>query len=321
MYEIPEKDLQDQNIDLSMISITRTIRGLAKLDRIKLDTSEHRSGLNKHLFDYIKYCGLDVLDFVKTYLANLQPYMVYRNNSQEKQNNFICVIDNLYRVSIYIKMDTTQFEELIISFHEDNKRGIAKTNSIIKLDSSRYVPIFADSICSHHSGENKFVVKGFFQRGLKTLPLELPAMQHKDVFIVEKRSIDDMFISYCNDYIRDLYASNLDLDYDSVDIFSFLQQISFTSYGRDTFSNISLLIDSICIQKSYIGKAESDLALITYVRNIKLTKSQKDELVNLLKQKFVVTRIKGIDLILKRVETNLIPIDLDNDVKELTPFN
>lgn len=48
-----------------------------------------------------------------------------------------------------------------------------------------------------------------------------------------------------------------------------LQQISFTSYGRDTFSSISLLIDSIC------------------------------------KRKFRVTSINGIDSIINRVKDNI----------------
>ena len=55
----------------------------AKLNRIVLDNSTHRSGLNQHLFDYIEYCGLDTLTFIKSYLSNLQPYMIERRKDQE----------------------------------------------------------------------------------------------------------------------------------------------------------------------------------------------------------------------------------------------
>lgn len=305
MQELTYEDAQDQGIDMSMVNACRILRRLAKLDRIVLDQAAHRSGLNKRLFEYIEYCGMDVLEFVKQYLSNLQPYMIERRKDQEAVNSFLCVIDNLYRVSVYIKADTKQFEEVIISFHEDNKRGIAKSNKLATVDIQKYVPVFAESILSRISGENRCIVKAFFQRGLKVLPVELPAVKCKDVFIVEKRAIDLQFVSYCNDYIRDLYTSDLSLDFDSIEVFSVLQQISFTSYGRDTFSSISLLIDSLNIQSDYISKAAADFALVTFVQNLKLTEEQQDELKELLDQKYMVSDIKKIDLILARVKSNL----------------
>lgn len=175
--ELNYADAQAEGIDMSMISICKKIRELAKLERLTLDETTHRSGLNKHLFDYIEYCGMDVLAFIKQYLSNLQPYMIERRKDQEKAASYICVIDNLYRVSVYIKVDQKQFEEVVISFHEDNKRGIAKTNSLQKIDLNRMVPIFADSVLSRVSGENRYVVKAFVQRGLKILPLELAAVK------------------------------------------------------------------------------------------------------------------------------------------------
>ena len=116
MADMTYELLESKGIDTSMIKICRRIRNLAKLDRIVLDNSTHRSGLNQHLFDYIEYCGLDTLAFIKKYLSNLQPYMIERRKDQEPYQSFVCVIDNLYRVSIYIKADTAQFEEIIISF-------------------------------------------------------------------------------------------------------------------------------------------------------------------------------------------------------------
>ncbi len=305
MQELTYADLEIKGIDTSMIAACRKLRRLAKLDRLKLDEEEHRSGLNKHLFAYIEYCGLDVLSFVKQYLSNLQPYMIERRKDQEKVDTFICVIDNLYRVSVYIKADHRQFEEAVISFHEDNIRGGAKTNRIIKAESQAYVPVFADMVLNKVSGENKYVVKAFFQRGMKILPLELAAMKCKDVFVVEKRGIDLQFISYCNDYIRDLYTSDLDLDFNQIDVFTMLQQISFTSYGRDTFSSISLLIDSLCIQPDALSRGAADFALVTFVQQLSLTKEQAREMQDLLEEKFRVTSIRGIDLILDRVERSL----------------
>ena len=132
MREITVAEAEKLGIDLSMAKICRTLRKLAKLDRLKLDETEHRSGLNKHLFHYIEYCGETVLEYVKNYLSNLQPYMIERRKDQEKKKSYICVIDNMYRISVYIKVDKSFGEEMIVSFHEDNIRGVAKTNALIK---------------------------------------------------------------------------------------------------------------------------------------------------------------------------------------------
>lgn len=73
-----------------------------------------------------------------------------------------------------------------------------------------------------------------------------------------------------------------------------LQQISFTSYGKDTFSSISLLIDSLCVQHAYISKSVADSALVTFVQTLKLTSEQKEDLTDLLDKKYMVTSIKGL---------------------------
>ena len=302
--EITEDDAYELNIDTSMIKACKKIRNIAKLDRLSIDETVHRSGLNKHLFNYIEYLGFKPLDFVKEYLSNLQPFMIERKKDQEKEKSFICVIDNLYKISIYIKVDTKNQEELIISFHEDNIRGIAKDNSaLIKIvDNENLVPVFADSIGSINNENGNVSVKVFMQRGVKVLPLSVVGFKYKDTFIVRKGDLDRQFIDYCNEYIRELYTSNLELDFNKIEVFSMLQQISFTSYGRDTFSSISLLIDSLTHQTDYNSKSAADFALVTFVSSLNLTDEQKVDLANLLDEKYKVTSIKSIDEILYRVK-------------------
>lgn len=314
--ELKYTEIEKRGINTSMIKSCKKLRQLAKLNRLRLDDSEHRTGLNKHLFEYIQYCGLDVLTFIRQYLSNIQPYMIERRKDQEKVKSFLCVIDNLYRISVYIKVDSQQYEELVISFHEDNKRGVARSNTLIKKNTQRYIPVFADSILSKIENENKYVIKVLAQRGLKVLPIELPAVKCQDIFIVEENQINLQFLSYCNDYIKDLYTSDLELDYDKIEVFSMLQQISFTSYGNDTFSSISLLIDSFCIQSDSISRQVADFALVTFVQNLRLTTEQQNELKYLLRQKYMVSDIKKIDIILQRVEENL-SLSYNNELDEL----
>ncbi|GFI70262.1 hypothetical protein IMSAG249_02091 [Lachnospiraceae bacterium] len=317
MTDMTYELLEAEGIDTSMIKVCKKIRNLAKLNRIVLDNSTHRSGLNQHLFDYIEYCGLDTLTFIKSYLSNLQPYMIERRKDQEAHKSFVCVIDNLYKISVYIKIDTKQFEEIIISFHEDNKRGIAKSNKLQLYTGNKYVPIFADSVLSKVENENKYVVKVMAQRGLLELPLEIAGFKCKDIFVVNRKSIDTLFLSYCNDYIKELYTSDLDIDYDTIEVFSVLQQLSFTSYGKDTFSSISILIDCLCVQPDYISKQAADFALITFVQSLKLTTEQQADLKNLLDTKYMVSDIKRIDIVLKRIKDNLaLNYNLEESQKE-----
>ena len=318
MREISEEEARKIGIDLSMVGICKKLRKLAKLDRLQLDETTHRSQLNLHLFKYIKYCGMSPLDYVKEYLSNLQPYMIERRKDQEKQSSFVCVVDNMYRISVYIKADNAFGEEMIISFHEDNIRGVAKTNSLVKNNAERLVPVIADSYGSINLETGNVSVKLFVQRGMKVLPLDVIGFKCRDIFVVREGDISRQFLDYCNQYIRDLYTSNLQLDFDQIEVFSMLQQISFTSYGRDTFSSLSLLIDSIAIQQDSISKQTADFALVTFAQSLKLTENQKKELIELLNEKYMVSDIKSIDDILYRIKSAMYATNEDaNYFKEL----
>ena len=216
MREISAEEARKIGVDLTYVGVCKKLRKLAKLDRLQLDETMHRSNLNLHLFKYIKYCGLSPLEYIKEYLSNLQPYMIERRKDQEKQESFICVVDNMYRISVYIKADNSFGDEMIISFHEDNIRGVAKTNSLIKNTKDRLVPVIADSYGSINRENGNVSVKLFVQRGMKTLPIDVIGFKCKDVFIVREGDIDRQFLDYCNQYIRDLYTSNLKLDFDQV---------------------------------------------------------------------------------------------------------
>ena len=319
MREISEEEARKIGIDLSMVGICKKLRKLAKLDRLQLDETTHRSQLNLHLFKYIKYCGMSPLDYVKEYLSNLQPYMIERRKDQEKQSSFVCVVDNMYRISVYIKADNAFGEEMIISFHEDNIRGVAKTNSLVKNNAERLVPVIADSYGSINLETGNVSVKLFVQRGMKVLPLDVIGFKCRDIFVVREGDISRQILDYCNQYIRDLYTSNLQLDFDQIEVFSMLQQISFTSYGRDTFSSISLLIDSIAVQTDSISRQTADFALVTFTQSLKLTGEQKEELINLLDEKYLVSDIKSIDEILYRVKSSLLEDGVTQDqFKELS---
>lgn len=315
-------EAEENGITMEMVRTCQEIRKLAKLDRIQLDVSDHRSGLNKHLYSYIEYCGLDVKKYIKDYLSNLQPYMIERFAEQESSGNFICILDNMYRVSLYIKFDKTFGNEIIVSFHENNKRGIAKENNMIKNQEGRRVPVFAEEICAKVVGTTKVEIKILIQRGMLLLPIQLMGEKCENgVYAVYERDLETPIIEQCNQYLRDMYTSDLDLEaLDKVELFSVLHQISFTSYGNTVFSNMSLLIDNLAMQKGVVGKKVADFALVTYVEHLSIDAEQSKELIDLLNEKYKVSSQQGIGLILDRIKDGLEARSRENSIDKTEPF-
>lgn len=306
-------EAEELGVSMEMVRVCKEIRKLARLDRLLLDTTVHRSGLNKHLYSYIEYCGMDIKEYIKEYLSNLQPFMLERFASQEPDDNYLCVLDNMYRVSLYIKIDKTFGNEVVVSFHENNKRGIAKENNMIRNNPERMVPVLAEEICARIDGSAKEEIRILIQRGMLLLPIRVMGQRCENgVYIVNARDIETPILDQCNQYLRDMYTSDLDLAaLDQVELFSVLHQISFTSYGNTVFSNISLLIDNLAMQKSLIGKKVADFALITYVDHLLITSEQAHELIELLDEKYKVKSQQNIEVILERIYDNLLGVEED----------
>lgn len=282
-----------------IINVCKKIRQLAQLDRISLDISEYRDARNTHLFKYLDYCGVDKETFVKNYLSNLQPYMLSRNTEQEKSDNTICVLDNIYRISLYIKLDTTFGNEMIVSFHEDHKRGVARDNSLLHIKQPEKVKIITDSLTGGITDTNTKTFNVLIPRGMISVPVSLVGeLQDDGTIEVQRSAIDNAILDICNQYIQDLYASDMDFpSLNEVELFSALQQISFTSYGNSVFSNISVLIDNMAVQDNPLYKKTASFALETYASHLILTSEQKKELIELIHDKYEVSCQKNISVV------------------------
>ena len=296
-HEKQDDELADKKL------LCKRLRRLSRLDRIKLDESEHISGLNKHLFKYFDFIGVDKLDYIKKYLEHIQPFMIKEVKTQEKFDNAICVLDEYYRISVYIKLDATKGEEVIVSFLENNKNGVAKRESLKRTNQEVYV--FPESISSHVVGTDKYTINLFITRGATSLPMTVSARKCDDEgFWVRMSDISRNMIETANSYLQDLYTA--ELEYSEIEPFYSLQQISFTSYGTDVFSGISLLIDSLLMQMSPLSKQVADSALCIFSSTIELPDITKKELLDTLRERYKVNSVRILPEILKRVELNLL---------------
>ena len=296
-HEKQDDELADKKL------LCKRLRRLSRLDRIKLDESEHASGLNKHLFKYFDFIGVDKLDYIKKYLEHIQPFMIKEVKTQEKFDNAICVLDEYYRISVYIKLDATKGEEVIVSFHENNKNGVAKRESLKRTNQEVYV--FPESISSHVVGTDKYTINLFITRGATSLPMTVSARKCDDEgFWVRMSDITGNMVEIANSYLQDLYTA--ELEYSEIEPFYSLQQISFTSYGTDVFSGISLLIDSLLMQMSPLSKQVADSALCIFCSTIELPEITKKELMDTLRERYKVNSVRILPEILRRVELNLL---------------
>ncbi len=334
-YEEIEKNNQKEKaeghpenvIDLSAISICRTIRNLARTRTIKVRDDAHTNKNARNLISYLEYCGIGLDDYMTEYLKNLQPYMIERNKREEYSDDIIAILDKVYNISIYIKLNKGNDNSnnvTIVSFHEDytykNGKPISTKNSVIKHENEQYhkaiyVPVFKDSYASINQNDHSAFINIYAQRGLLTLKLSVPTkLKCKDVYIVRKSDIEQNFIQYCNTYIEDLYASDLNIadKYSAIQPFTMLQQVSFTSYGKDSFSSLSLLIDSLLEQRDMLSKAAADFAITTYAANLRLNENDKEELLLLLDEKYKIINSPKIPLLIDRVKKY---IEMDNPTR------
>lgn len=302
---VNNEPVEHQEADYQFIAkktLAKKLRKLARLDRLRLDEPEHASGLNLHLFKYLDYLDVDKLEFVKRYLEHIQPFMISEMKSQERFENAICVLDEYYRISVYIKVDATKNEEIVVSFHENNKNGVAKRNPIIRKE--HYVYVFADSIGSHVAETNVYSINIFITRGVRTFPINIGAEKYdNEGFIARYSDIENALTNIVNRYLEDLYTA--DLDFSNIELFSSLQQLSFTSYGHDVLSNISLLIDSILVQKDIISRQIADSAMCIYCASIEMLEEDKKELIDTLSERFSVNSTRLIPEIISRVKVYL----------------
>lgn len=226
---------------------------------------------------------MDKLNYVKEYIKCLQPFMISEFQLQESFENAICVLDNVYRISLYIKVNSAKNEEIVVSFHENHKRGIAKKNSVIVREN--FVYVFADTISSHVDGTDNYSINFMVMRGVGKFPINVAARKYDDEgFLVRYSDINNAILGICNQYIEDLYTSDLQIDFSEVQIFTALQQLSFTSYGRDIVSNISLLIDSLLIQKDVMSKKIADSAICIYCSSLKMLEYDRRQLIDTLNE-------------------------------------
>lgn len=70
---------------------------------------------------------------------------------------------------------------------------------------------------------------------------------------------------------------------------------------NDVFTSVSLLIDVLNSQTDFISRRTTDFVLITFIQSLLLTNEQKEDLMELLKEKYKMGGRKETQIVLNRV--------------------
>ena len=295
MKSISRDGTEKSGIELGMVEVCHKVRKLAILDRLIVDKPACDGKIGR-LNDYIVYCGMSMEVYIRQFLSNLQPYMIEEQND----DGISCVLDKAYKVSVRTESDATFGERAVVGFAEDNINDTADKTELAIYGNDRIVPVFADSIVGIDKQNGNTVVRVFAQKGMMALPLSVVGIECENFFIVREGDMETQLREYCEQYIRDLYTSNVDLDYDSVSVADVLKQIPFTSYGRDTFAALSLLMEAVARQQHPISRKAADYALVTFAGNLRLSGKQRQDLIEIIKRKYPEHADGDMDLIVDR---------------------
>lgn len=257
--DVLEKETYElTNEDRHKIKLCKRLRAAAMSSHISVDTTEHARSNNTHLFKFIEMCGMSVKQFILSYLKHLQPYSILELKDQEFEKDVICIVQLDYRTPIYLKVRVTQFQELVISFHENQ---VKRLQALEKEPLPAYSVFFFDEILRPG---NRCVCT--VSRGFTDYKIALNGVVHDDVIKVRtKEALDAMLILF-NEAIENQFSNE--------EIFQFgsIKEISITSYGDQILNNVSKLIDYFkTIPKSDTGELRRISSLLmqslSYITN------------------------------------------------------
>lgn len=176
---------------------------------------------------------------MRNYLCNIQPFMIERFSSEERSKTVLCVLDHSYKISLYIKVDTRQFDECVISFHESNHDGIAIKS--FQGGDNRDVLVLCDVIGDNYQIGEYGSIEVTFPKGFKLFAFQMNARcVQSGVFFVALRELNANVLYWCEERIeqfRVLAGGNV------AGRLSTISRLTFTSYGDHLLNDISLLID------------------------------------------------------------------------------
>lgn len=263
MNSFKTNSFQDSVIELTeeekqLVNLWKRIVALSKNPRTTFRFGTHQKSNATGLFKFMDFCGIPKEQFIRSFLYQLQPFMIHLNRaSSNKQDRFACIIDSSYRIPLWIEVIYKQFEEAVVSFHEMNWYDSA-LDSIGYRSNEQILCVPNSSLESIAAGEvkrfNISVLKGF-----NSFELSVYGTKVTNTFIrVEREEYERKLLNEVNAQLEDI-LHEVRRNPVEFPVFTKEKQISFTSFGEDLAMTVSMLLDLFLSSKD--GAVSSVLAV------------------------------------------------------------
>jgi len=241
-------DVEFTSEDVQLSSLWKSIVALSKNPKTTFRFVEHFKSDATGLFHLIDFCNIDRETFIRSYLFQLQPFMVHLDTAySDKRDGFACIIDSSYGTPLWIEVIYKQFGEALVSFRELNYHVPAPET----LGNSRKKPLLCVHNGSHGTGIGTTgyfeisVLKGF-------LSFELPVygkLVTSDLIKIDYPVYEAKLLEKCNVNLE-LILRQLNVSAMAFPMFHKGKPLSFTSLGESLVTDLSMLLDLFLATKS-----------------------------------------------------------------------
>lgn len=234
------------------IDTCMTIRTAARANRLTIDTTVHdvNEGWNVQLFKIIEACGMEVEEFIRQYLAVLQPYaLIPFDDDTDKSEGNVWVVETGYSVGLLIKTDIYDKQSpLIISFHESNIKGNLLMSDNRNLKNDVLCAVIPEKIKKINENENTVAAFiAYIQHGFIRIKMERrTSMYGHGAVIVKYRHIAEEYDLYINEmykFIEKRHFSNQEypvIDDNFTDADKSVNRVGYENFSFPSFGHMDI---------------------------------------------------------------------------------
>lgn len=274
-----------------IIDLCKRIRHDAVLDRFSYKIKDKTCDEINHMIDFLNFCDVSVEEFIKNHLTNVQPAMVF--NYSWNINSASVYISTPFAISLWVWVPENKEEDIIVWIERGHENGWIYESS--HREGIQY--ILTDSIENSVKDENICSIRIFVPVGVMCVPVSVIAqLDASGTFICENKDFLNGIKKWVDDYIQDLYASNIEFkSLNETEVFYIDKQLDEGKTLAGYVNRFSVLIDNMYVNEHPLHRKSAAFALTMFTVLTQLSFSEKEWHIFSLKEKY---KDKGKDIVI-----------------------